>query len=146
MRLGLERSGKTRAYIVTSNIAQVAVVVAAGSALFGLAAVAGRKQLILFPGFDLFIAGVVVFCGGGFCLIVDRRPTVRGVAIAGFMAIGMAAVLGGLWNSGIARLGRSHGHFGAALLLISLGAASSVGGLVGTIRGPGLLQPAISDE
>jgi branched-subunit amino acid ABC-type transport system permease component len=110
--------------------------------MFALAGAAVRIQLTLFRGFDLFVAGLVLFGAEMFIAVSNAVGSgSEALLVASVVSIAAVIALAVLWNVVIDRLWRRMTTVGAPMLVVSLGVSAAATGAVGVIRGPGLRQP-----
>ena len=123
----------------------VALLLAANAVLFALCGVAVRIQFALFRGFDFICAIAVLAAAESFVWmthVIGGSGPARSIA-AVIAALLIATCTVAMWNFAIARSFRQKQELGGGLLILSLGASTTMVGCVGLVRGPGLRQAEV---
>lgn len=120
----------------------ITVLLAANSVVFALSAVAVRIQFALFRGFDFICAIAVLAAAESFVWISHFVGASEPLWLipAGTVSLLVAMCTVALWNLAVDSSFRRKQELGGGLLILSLGASTTVVGCVTLVRGPGLRQ------
>lgn len=120
----------------------IAILALMQGVVFANVGVAVRTQYSMFRGFDFMVGGLVLVCAEVFAWTGGLFPNHRwwGLVAAWLAALVMGLMGARTWNWVVLRIWGGHWKLGAAMFVGSLGASTAVSGLIGLLRGPGLVQ------